>query len=352
MSAAGSALPLVVFGARSYTAGELLRLAAGHPRLRPAVVVSQSAPGACLDELQPHLAGFLPEVRSLDAAGAFAYLAERPDAAVALCVTSGEAAPLAARLDAEGLLEGRPLVDLTGDFRLDAAEYPRWYGWAHPAPALLERFDYCLPELHRERCRSSLVSNPGCFATAVQLACAPALRAGLVEPDLRVAAVTGSSGSGARERPTTHHPARAHDFYAYRPLVHQHTPEVRRGLGLAEEVALALVVHSAPLVRGISATAFFRLRAGTEPEDFARAYREFAAGEPFLRYEERPPRLGGVVGTNQARLAATARGREAVAFCCIDNLCRGASGQALQNLNRVLGLPETLGLLAPGPFPV
>lgn len=343
--------PLVVFGARSFTAGELLRLLAAHPALTPGFVVSRSAAGASLDALQPHVAGCFPDARSGTAAEAMTYLETAPDAAIALCVGGGEAAPIVKELGERGLLEDRVLVDLTGDFRLAASEYPTWYGREHPAPEWLERFDYCVPELHRDRSKATLVSNPGCFATAVQLACAPALRAGLVEADVRVFAITGSSGSGAREKPTTHHPNRANEFYAYRPLVHQHTPEVRRGLDLSPDTELSLVTHSAPIVRGISVTATFRLMSAAEADAFADTYRVFAAAEPMLRWSEAPPRLAGLIGTNLARLSVAVEGRRAVAFCALDNLCRGAAGQAIQNLNRVLGLDETTGLTLPGPVP-
>ncbi len=346
-----SSRALVVFGARSFTAGELLRLLAAHPGLTPAFVVSRSAAGESLDVLQPHVAGCFPDARSGTAAEAMDYLGATPDAAIALCVGGGESAPIVKELGERGLLEGRVLVDLTGDFRLIASEYPSWYGREHPAPEWLERFDYCVPELHRDRCQSTLISNPGCFATAVQLACAPALRAGLVLPDVRVFAITGSSGSGARAKATTHHPNRANDFYAYRPLVHQHTPEVRRGLDLDSETEFSLVTHSAPIVRGISVTATFQLSPSADPEAFVEAYQTFATSEPMLRWSETPPRLSGLIGTNLARLSVAVEGRRAVAFCALDNLCRGAAGQAIQNLNRVLGLDETTGLMLPGPVP-
>jgi N-acetyl-gamma-glutamyl-phosphate reductase len=346
-----SATPLVIYGARSFTAGELLRLLAGHPSLTPGLVVSRSAAGEPLDALQPHVEGCFPDARSGTAEDALAYLRATPEAAIALCVGGGESAPIVSSLGEAGLLEERVLVDFTGDFRLAAEDYPRWYDREHPAPEWLERFDYCLPELHRERCQGQLISNPGCFATAVQLACAPALRAGLVEPDVHVFAVTGSSGSGARAKPTTHHPHRANDLWAYRPLTHQHVPEIRRGLGLSDGVELSLVTHSAPIVRGIQVTASFRLKKPDEGEAFARAYREFADAEPLLRFAPGPPRLTGVLGTNLAKLGVATDGAKAVAFCAIDNLCRGAAGQAVQNLNRVLGWPETTGLTSPGLSP-
>ncbi len=345
-------VPLVLFGARGYTAAELLRLLAMHPRIKPAVAVSRSRSGASLDTLQPHVAGRFPGVVSGTPQQAFTYLAQHPEAVIALCTGSGESAPIVAALGAAGLLEKRVLVDLSGDFRLaSAVEYERWYGKPHAALEWLGHFDYCLPELHRGQCQARLISNPGCMATAVQLALAPAWRAGLIEPRLHVFGITGSSGSGATPKPTTHHPERAHNFFAYKPLTHQHTPEIRRGLALPESTELSFVAHSAPLVRGISVTALLELKSGIRGEDFVRAYARFAEAEAMLEFVSEPPDLNGLVGTNLARLGAVVQGKQAVAFCAIDNLTRGASGQALQNLNRVLGLPETTGLNHPGLSP-
>jgi N-acetyl-gamma-glutamyl-phosphate/LysW-gamma-L-alpha-aminoadipyl-6-phosphate reductase len=377
-------IPLVIFGARSYTAGELLRLLVGHPVFRPALLVSKSAPGATADSLQPHVAGFFRDAVVCDEDAAITWLrgaggvegakAEPGAAAIVLCTGSGESAGIVAKLDAAGVLGGgRAVVDLSGDFRLESAgEYEKWYEKKHPCADLLESFDYCIPELHRGASKSRRVANPGCFATAVQLALAPALMSGGVDAaDIRVSAVTGSSGSGATPKPNTHHPFRAHEFYAYKPLAHQHLPEIVRGLkglggfgaapgvGSGPQSPLALVTHSAPLVRGISVTAFFRLKADGDAtsttasaERFRAAYRDFCAREPMLRHGNTPPGLAGVIGTNLAALATSVDGANAVAFCAVDNLCRGASGQALQNLNRIHGHAEETGLLLPGLSPM
>ncbi len=354
-------IPLVIFGARGYTAGELLRLLAAHPVIRPDLLVSRSGAGMTPDQLQPHVAGFFPASRVATDEQAFEYLSLNPLAAIALCTGSGESAPLVQQLQDNKLLgPDRALVDLSGDFRLpDPDQYRQWYGRQHAAPDLLDCFDYCIPELHRLGANSRLVSNPGCFATAVQLAVFPPLATGMVESDIRVFAVTGSSGSGAQAKPNTHHPFRAHEFYAYRPLIHQHTPEVLRGLGMAlgsvdsqpNPSDFSLVTHSAPLVRGIHVTASFRLKHDDAGEDFVGTVKSFASREPMLRWSEEPPGLTGVIGSNLAKLGAAVEGRRAVVFCTIDNLTRGASGQALQNLNRVLGLPETLGVNQPGLAP-
>lgn len=370
----GGMIPLLIFGARSYTAGELLRLLAGHGAIHPAFLVSRSLTGGdvTVDALQPHVAGFFADAMVGTDDQAYEWLAGRPDAAIALCTGSHESAPIVAELAKRGLLTGRALVDLSGDFRLPSdAEYREWYGKPHACPEMLSRFDYCIPELHRRTSKSKLVSNPGCFATAVQLALCAGIGTGVVSQQAHVFAVTGSSGSGATPKPNTHHPFRAHEFYAYKPLTHQHTPEIILGVNRARSSKsaeiriddLSLVTHSAPLVRGISVTASFRIRddlcrgadnavSQSLAEDFVGSVRGFATAEPMLRWSDSPPGLAGVIGTNLARLGASVEGGRAVVFCTIDNLCRGASGQALQNLNRVLGLDETLGLTLPGLNPM
>lgn len=318
-----------------------------------------------MGEIQPHMAGFFDGCEAGPDEAAYQWLANHPKAAIALCTGSHESAPIVAELESRGLLAGRVLVDLSGDFRLPTdAEYREWYGKPHACPALLPRFDYCIPELHRRSCTSKLVSNPGCFATAVQLAVYAAIHSSMVEPRVDVFAVTGSSGSGATPKPNTHHPFRAHEFYAYKPLSHQHTPEIVLGVNRALESAargaiprlspdeFSLVTHSAPLVRGISVTASLRLSAQSSADAWLASVKSFVDGEPMLRWSDGPPGLAGVIGTNVARMGAAVEGSRAVVFCAIDNLTRGASGQALQNLNRVLGLPETTGLALPGMNPM
>lgn len=344
---------MVIFGGRSYTAAEMLRLLVGHPKLSLAGLVSRSATGAMLSELHPHVAGLIPDLAAIDDDAAYAQLAGDESLVIALCLGADESAAAVKELASRGLLENRVLVDLSGGFRLkDPAEYQRWYDDQHVSPEWLARFDYCIPELHRAECSSTLVANPGCFASAVQLALAPAVRSGLITKDLHVFGATGSSGSGATPKSNTHHPTRANEVYAYKPLMHQHTPEIHHGLGLSEDTRLSFITHSVPIVRGITVTASLILKSAADGLALTAAYRDLCANEPMLAFlESGTPRFAGITGTNIARLAVSVQGDQAVAFCAIDNLCRGASGQAIQNLNRVLGWPETLGLQAAGLFP-
>jgi LysW-gamma-L-alpha-aminoadipyl-6-phosphate/LysW-L-glutamyl-5-phosphate reductase len=253
------------------------------------------------------------------------------------------------------------VVDMSGDFRLRSADsYARWYGAPHPHPELLGEFVYGLPELHRERIRGArLVASPGCFATSVELALLPLARAGALEGLVHVQGITGSSGSGVAPSPTTHHPVRAGNLRTYKPLEHQHLPEIAEALtaGGARDLELRFVPISAPLGRGIFTTAFVEL-----PEAFTEArvralYEEAYAPEPFVRVpRKRLPEVAAVSGSNHAEVGLAVgpawRGRRTVTlFCALDNLVKGGAGQAIQNMNLALGLDETLSLEDTGPWP-
>jgi N-acetyl-gamma-glutamyl-phosphate/LysW-gamma-L-alpha-aminoadipyl-6-phosphate reductase len=256
---------------------------------------------------------------------------------------------------------GARTVDMSGDFRLrDAAAYERWYGGPHPCPDLLARFVYGLPELNREAIRAArLVASPGCFATTIELALLPLARAGLLEGVVHVQGITGSSGSGAAPSAATHHPVRAGNLRAYKPLEHQHVPEIEQALAQAgaRDLALRLVPVSAPLGRGILATAFVELPEAWTQERLETLYRDAYAGEPFVRVPRRRlPEVAAVSGSNWAEVGVAAgparAGRRTVTLLgATDNLVKGGAGQAIQNVNLMLGLDETASLEDPGPWP-
>jgi N-acetyl-gamma-glutamyl-phosphate reductase len=256
---------------------------------------------------------------------------------------------------------GARVVDMSGDFRLrDAAAYERFYGGPHPRPDLLSRFVYGLPEQHREAIRGArLVASPGCFATTITLALLPLARAGLLEAVVHVQGITGSSGSGAAPSAATHHPVRAANLRAYKPLEHQHVPEIEQTLADAgaRDLALRFVPVSAPLGRGILATAFVELPEAWTQERLDALYREAYAGEPFVRVPRRRlPEVAAVSGSNHAEVGVAAgparAGRRTVTvFGATDNLVKGGAGQAIQNMNLMLGLEETASLADPGPWP-
>jgi N-acetyl-gamma-glutamyl-phosphate reductase len=263
------------------------------------------------------------------------------------------------------------IVDMSGDFRLtSASDYARFYGGAHPHPELLGKFVYGLPELNRERIRGArAVASPGCFATAIQLALLPLARAGWLPADtvVSVTGLTGSSGSGIAPSAATHHPVRAVNLKTYKALDHQHTPEILEGLAAAGApgVALRFVPVSAPLSRGILVTAFVELPIGVTDDAVAACFAEAFAQEPFVRYvgpqgTARPgtrlPEVAAVAGSNYAEVgfalaAEGPRSRTVAVVAALDNLIKGGAGQAIENMNLMLGLPETAALEDSGPWP-
>ncbi|MBI3297134.1 MAG: N-acetyl-gamma-glutamyl-phosphate reductase [Elusimicrobia bacterium] len=329
-----------VSGAGGFTGGELLRLLLGHPGVELVRASSATHAGQPVAKAHPNLRGhttmsFAP---TLDPAGLDV---------VFLAGGHGEAME-----QAPGLLERAPglkLVDLSGDFRLkDPALYPVWYGREHRSPQLLPSFVYGMPELGGAALKgASRVANPGCIATAVVLALAPLAKTGLTGT-AAVTAITGSSGSGVKPSATTHHPTREGNVRAYKPLAHQHAPEVEQALG---GLKVALTAVSGPYVRGIYAIATVPLAAGWDAARVAAAFASFCEGKPFLRLLDAPPELNAVTGSNSCDLYARVEGGQAVVLAALDNLIKGAAGQAVQNLNLMLGLDESEGLRLPGSYP-
>jgi N-acetyl-gamma-glutamyl-phosphate reductase len=257
---------------------------------------------------------------------------------------------------------GSRVVDLSGDFRLrDAAVYKRYYGAEHPCPEKLDgTFVYGLPELHREAIRrAKYVASPGCFATTIELALLPLAKRGLLRGPVEVVGITGSSGSGIAPSAGTHHPVRAVNLRTYKPLDHQHIPEIVQTLtdAGAKDFSLRFVPVSAPLSRGIFATCFAHVDASIGPDELHALYRETYAKEPFVRVpQKRLPEVVAVSGTNHAEVGLqcgdVADGLRAVAcFSATDNLIKGGAGQAIQSMNLMLGLDERTTFEDPGGYP-
>ncbi len=342
-------MKVAVIGAAGYAGGELLRLLLSHPDVTEWVATSRSQAGKPVGEVHPQLRALTDRpFESLAAADA----ASDADV-VFLALEHGESSRVAAELFGKraGLI-----VDIAADFRVaDLALYQRYYG-AHPAPQVVPLFRYGLADVEGTALRgASAIAAPGCFATAAQLALYPLAGIDGLAPSLF--AVTGSSGAGVQPRPTTHHPARAHNMFAYSVLSHRHEAEVlgswRKWTG-RDDATARLMTHSGPFVRGIHLTLHARLPEGAlQGKHVSELYRGAFAGRPFVRVLEQPPELTHVVGTNEAQLFAAQdeRGSEVQVMIVIDNLVKGAGGQAVQAMNLALGSEETRGLVAGGIFP-
>lgn len=262
----------------------------------------------------------------------------------------------------ESLLDTKvKIIDMSGAFRLRSADdYARYYGAAHPRPDLLAEFVYGLPELHRDAIRRArFVASPGCFATTVELALLPLARAGWLSGSVEVVGITGSSGAGVTPTATTHHPTRAQNLRTYKPLSHQHVPEIEETLRTAgaRDVSIHFVPVSAPLSRGIFATAFVHVPAALRVDDIARAFSDCYEMEYFVRVpKKRLPEVVAVSGSNFAEVGFTvgpAEGetRLVTVFSATDNLVKGGAGQAIQNMNLMLGVDERTTLEDVGGYP-
>jgi len=348
----GTPVPAIVLGGTGYVAGELLRLLAGHPGLRPAAVLSDSQAGGSVEAAFPHLAGCFPDLAFSGREDLVRLVGEHERAALLCAAPHGAAAPLLDEALGAAERAGTVLkvVDVSADFRFaDGAAYAAVYGHAHGAPGRLGEFRCALPE-HLAETPAGHVGHPGCFVTATLLAAVPLLKLGLVEPRLSVVAVTGSTGAGRTPTAATHHPARRSTVFAYSPLKHRHEPEMRALAAAASgvEAEIFFTPQSGPFARGIYATLQGRLLRPMETEEVRQALAGFYAGAPFVDVTPEPPRLQDVVGTNRARLSVAVSGDHLVVFSAIDNLVKGAAGGAIQWMNRLLGFPETAGLRVPG----
>lgn len=332
-----------IIGASGYTGLELTRLLARHPRLTLSAIFSDRWTDATAGDRLP-LDGPAAALRYTPLAEA-----EAVDAEIVFLATPAEvSAALAPKL----LARGTRVVDLSGAFRLaDAAAYPAWYGFTHPAPALLAEARYGLPELARADLRDArFVTNPGCYATSIALAVAPLVRNGLASPDgIAVTGLSGFSGAGRKAAEDYSFVEAADDLRVYRLGQHQHVPEIEqtvaRYAGACGAISFTPVL--VPIRRGILSTATLRVSPRVAPADLRAALERAYADEPFVRVlAPDRVRVADVVRTNRAHVGVTVdpRAGVAVAVCAIDNLVKGAAGQAVQALSAAMGWPETTGL--------
>ena len=237
-------------------------------------------------------------------------------------------------------------VDVSSDIRYrEAAAYEAVYGTAHGAPQLLGEFVCAVPE-HVPVATTQHVAHPGCFATAILLATVPLLQSGLVEPELFVTGITGSTGSGRTPQAGTHHPERHSNLYAYKALAHRHTPEIANLAEAASGVRanVNFVPHSGPFARGIFATVQAKTTSGASAARLRDAFESLYAGTPFVRIVDGSPKLKNVVASNMAEIGIEVSGDTVVVMSAIDNLVKGAAGGAMQWMKRLLRQPDTAGL--------
>ena len=342
-----------VIGGSGYGGAELVRRLLLHPDVELVRVASIDFVGEPLSAVHPNLEG----QTDLKFEGLSPAEAAREMDVVLLGLPHKVSAGKAQEI----MQTGARIVDLSGDFRLrDPGAYEKYYGAKHPCPEELTKgtFVYGLPELHREAIqRARYVASPGCFATTIELALLPLARAGLLTGPVEVVGITGSSGSGIAPSAGTHHPVRTNNLKTYKPLEHQHIPEITQTLADAgaKGVTLRFVPVSAPLSRGIFATCFAHV--DEKVEALKKLYAEAFAREPFVRVPaKRLPEVVAVKGTNYAEVGVqpgdAADGKRVVAcFSVTDNLIKGGAGQAIQSMNLMLGLDERLTLEDPGGWP-
>jgi N-acetyl-gamma-glutamyl-phosphate reductase len=327
---------VLVAGASGFTGALAAQIAWRHPRLQLVAVTSRSEAGTRLDALYPRYRVPL-ELTELDLDRI-----EGVDAAI-VAYPHGVAAPTVAALREQGIL----VVDLSADFRLrDPATYERWYG-EHGAPDLFGQGVYGLTELYREELRGAkLVATPGCYPTASVLGLAPLAEKGLLA-DVVVNAMQGVSGAGRGGGDAMHYASMDENAFAYKTEGHRHRPEIEQELAaLGSPAPVVFVPHLLPLDQGELATCFAQVTEPISKEEVQALYRERYAGEPFIRVVDGPPGLRDLRDTNNCHVYVTvAEGGRVLAFSAIDNLWKGASGQGIQNLNLMLGLDETEGLL-------
>ena len=337
-----------IVGGSGYTGGELLRLLLRHPKVEVAQVTSDSMAGKPIGRAHPNLRKVTD-------------LTFTPHSDLEPCDLLFLAMPHGRSMGrmSDFLVRAGKVIDLSADFRLkDPALYREYYGVEHPRPDLLAQSVYGLPELHREAIRqATLVSGPGCIATAAILAIHPLAKAGLIDPErLVVDAKTGSSAGGVDGGTASQHPERSGVMRIYAPAGHRHTAEIEQETG----VKVALSCHAVEAVRGILATCHAFLQDSVTSKDLWRVYREAYRGEPFVRivteaaglYRYPEPKI--LAGTNfcDVGFALDAHANRVVSVAALDNLMKGAAGTAVQCMNLVAGYPETMGLDFLGLHPV
>ena len=335
---------VAIFGGSGYGGSELLRILLFHPNAEVVFVTANEQAGKPVAEVHRNLHGltqltFVKEPETLDDVDCV-FLALPHGQAMSILPT------LPTRIKA---------IDLSGDFRLrDQSVFETYYKQPHTAMDTQAEFVYGLTETNREAIRGArLIANPGCFATATLLGLAPLVANGLLSGRVVVDAKTGSSGSGAKAAANTHHPQRMNSFYAYKPFTHQHVPEIEQELEHVGDWTSELIfmTHSLPVARGIFASIYAETKHELRESGLREIFAEYYRDSFFIRLVSGSPDINWVKTTNFCDLGFAARGKQVVVFSAIDNLVKGAAGQAVQNMNLMFGLDEKTGLVLAGTNP-
>ena len=330
-----------IIGGTGYTGSELSRLLCRHPDIELAALTSRSNAGKDVTSVHGFLRGYT-DIKFTER------ISDTKDLDFVMVAT-----PYGVAMEEVPALreQGIKCIDLSGDYRLkDAALYKQWYGKEHSDPEGLEKAVFGQPELFRERIKGAdLVANPGCYATSAILAIAPLMKSGLVHDDGFVDGKSGTSGAGMTPSARLHHPTCGESVIPYKIGAHRHQPEIDMAVDMfaGSHLDVAFVPHLVPIVRGIISSCYFRLKKDASQEDVDAVYEKQYGAERFVHYVPEPS-IRDVVGSNHAQVGSKVLGNRVVSFGVLDNLVKGASGQAVQNMNLMLGLPEADGLDFPG----
>jgi N-acetyl-gamma-glutamyl-phosphate reductase len=332
-----------IINVTGYAGVELARLLYGHPEVQLCSVTGRSAAGQKLAAVFPHLAAFdLTITADIDEPVDVVFSA-MPHKASAEAII-----PL--------VKKGVKVIDISADFRLkDPAAYPDWYEFTHPSPDMLREAVYGLPELHRSTIATTrLVANPGCYPTSAILALAPAVKEGLIESDIIIDSKSGVSGAGRALSLTTHYAEASDNVTAYSMKGHRHLPEITQELGALDTLlhpSVTFLPHLIPMTRGILSSCYAKISAGKLAKglkELRQIYSDFYRNEPFVRITDEPPGTKQTWGSNFCFICpfTDTRTGTLIIISCIDNLVKGAAGQAIQNMNIMFGLDEVTGLEA------
>jgi N-acetyl-gamma-glutamyl-phosphate reductase len=338
-----------ILGGSGYGGSELLRILLFHPEVEIALVTANEHAGKRVDAVHPNLAK-LTDLK-------FAAMPDARELSGLDCVFL--ALPHCQAMDiAPALPRSVRVIDLSGDFRLnDADKFKRFYGHEHRAMGIQREFVYGLTEVNRNKIKEAArIANPGCFATALELGLYPFIASDLATGKIIADLKTGSSGSGAKAAANTHHPKRANSFYAYKTFEHQHQPEVEQFLASVNPkwqatTGLVFQTHSLPTVRGIFASIYITTTEAMTGERVGQLFNDFYGREFFIRLVDGSPDINWVKNTNFVDIGWAANGDTVIVFVAIDNLVKGAAGQAVQNMNLMFDLEERAGLMLAGSNP-